>query len=263
MSKPLFVDLSNFIFRFVMKSGRPEVLAEQILNNLESFKESLLCDGIIIFLDYKGSDYRKSIYPDYKGNRQKKDTPFQKKMDAFFKKLPTIVKILNIHYPVIRFKGVEADDTMYFISKLYKKGVILSTDADLLQIGWPQFSYTKKKYINLDEQGFDSIKAFVEAKAIAGDTSDNIKGLERVGLKTVSKLFKKYHVDSYDALLYAIGGKPKGKIETRIVEGEPIIARNKKLVDIGYANDKIITEEIKNEIYDILDNYGCKYERAN
>jgi len=176
-------------------------------------------------------------------------------MDEFFKKLPTITKILNIHYPLIKYKGVEADDTIFFVVKYLKDCVILSTDADLLQCGVPQFAYTKKKYITLEEQGFSTIEAFIEAKSMSGDASDNIKSLERVGLKTTAKYFKKYGVTTFKTLQEKIPKNTKSKIEQRILNGTEIVSRNLKLVDIGLVSKEIVTPEMQKEIKEVL----CEY----
>ena len=248
----LLVDFSNFIFRFVKSKKQPEQLAEEILNNLTSFRDSLACNKLIIFQDYKGSDFRKEKYPEYKANR-KKEGKFYEDLKEFFKKLPTITKILNLYFPVISYKGIEADDLIYFVARQLKgRCVILSTDADLLQIGVPQFSYTKKKYITLEDEGADDIEQFITAKAIAGDNSDNIKGLERVGLKTALKYLKKYDTNDYSALCAKIPKNTKSKIEQRILNGEEIYKRNRQLVDIGMVNDLILPEKIKEEVMGII-----------
>jgi len=232
-----------------MKHGSADVLANEIQNNIESFASSLLCNRIIIFQDYKGSDFRKAMYPEYKGNRKdRKPSKFQDQIDAFFKKLPTITKMLNMYYPLIKFKGIEADDTMYYVSKLLGNCVILSTDADLLQLDCPQFAYTKGKYITLEDQGCDNVGMFIQAKAIAGDTSDNIKGLERVGLKTAVKYLNKYNCTTFTDLRDSIPKNSKSKIEQRILNGTEVVTRNLRLVDIGLVNDEIITEAQKEEI---------------
>lgn len=248
----LLVDLSNFVFRFASKRGSAEKLAEDIYNNLESFCSSLACNKVIIFQDYKGSDYRKNLYPEYKGNR-KKEGKFYEQLKEFFKKLPTITKILNLHYPLVSYKGIEADDLIYYVAKQLKgRCVILSTDADLLQIGVPQFSYTKKKYITLEEQGAESIEEFICAKSLAGDNSDNIKGLERVGLKTALKYLHKYGVDNYIDLCAKIPKNTKSKIEQRILEGSDVVLRNRRLVDLALVNSEIINEDLENEIMEVI-----------
>jgi DNA polymerase-1 len=251
----LLVDLSNFIFRFAKKKGSADKIAEEVLNNISSFRDSLACSKVIIFLDYKGSKYRKELYPEYKGNR-KKEGKFYEDLKEFFKKLPTITKILNLHFPVISYEGIEADDLIYFVAK-YLEGrcVILSTDADLLQIDVPQFSYTKKKFITLEDQGAANKDQFITAKALAGDTSDNIKGLERVGLKTALKYLTKYDADYFEELQERIPKNTKSKIEQRILNGRDVYERNIKLVDLELVNDDILSDDIKKEVVEIIEEF--------
>jgi len=254
-NKYLLVDLSNFIFRFATSKKPANTIAEEVYSNIISFQESLACTNTIVLLDKHGSDFRKKLYPEYKGNR-KKEGKFYEDLKEFFKKLPTIVKFLNVYLPVLSFSGIEADDVIWYLcDKFDKRCVILSTDADLLQCGVVQFSYTKRKFITLEGQGAENITQFITAKCLAGDNSDNIKGLERVGLKTALKVLKKYGCDDYECLLYKIPQNTKSKIERRILDGCEIHDRNKSLVDLEAVNKIIITEEIREEIDGILEEY--------
>ena len=253
--KYLLVDTNNFAFRWFISRKSVEAMADDMFNNINSFASSLLCNKIILLADHGASVYRKEIYPEYKANRKKKTDKEKEKMDEFFKRFNQCKKILNVHFPLISFKGVEADDTIYWLTTKLKNTVILSTDADLLQCSVPQFAYTKGKYITLEEQGFANVNEFVEAKAIAGDTSDNIKGLERVGLKTVAKYFKKYDVGNFYDLKAAVPLSTKSKIEQRILAGTEIYERNIKLVDIEFACSEILTEQMQVEIMESIDEY--------
>ena len=154
------------------------------------------------------------------------------------------------------YKGVEADDLIYTVVKELKNCVILSTDADLLQLEVPQYSYTKSKYITLDDQGFTDSKTFIEAKAIAGDNSDGIPGLERVGLKTVIKYFNKYDVSTFFDLRDSIPKNTKSKIEQRILNGTEVYERNIKLVDIGLINSEIVTSKMKQEVMEAINEFS-------
>ncbi len=245
--KYLLVDLSNFVFRFAKSKKRAEFIGEDIRENLESFASSLLCNRIIVFQDDRGSDFRKGIYPEYKGNR-KKEGKFYEELKDFFKKLPTITKILNIHFPVIKIRGVEADDTIFYVSQLLKNCVILSSDKDLLQCGVLQFSHIHKKYMSVEDEGFVNVPEFILCKAIAGDSGDNIKGLERVGMKTAKKYVDKYSASTFNELCASIPKNSKSKIEQRILAGEEVYKRNTRLVDLALVNDDVISPKIKEEI---------------
>ena len=230
------------------------MIAQDILSNIISFQESLACTKSILFQDYKGSAYRKSIYPEYKGNR-KKEGKFYDALKEFFKKLPTITKILNVHFPLIKFQGIEADDTIFYLTQQLEKTVILSTDKDLLQCGVPQFSYLKGDFITLEKEGFENAEEFILCKAIAGDSGDNIKGLERVGMKTAKKYIDKYEATSYADLLSRIPKSTKSKIEQRILDGQEVYELNTRLVDIGLVQDLVLLESVKKDILETLEYY--------
>lgn len=148
---------------------------------------------LIICHEGKGSlDWRRSIYPEYKRNRDegKKDPSYLVLKGTFDK----IEEVLN-YYPCkqIRVDGAEADDVIYALARHYgEQGedvLIISTDGDLAQI--MDYSDTISVYNpvkkNFAKKKFDEL---VKYKAIVGDKSDNIPGLYRIGDKTFLKMLE-------------------------------------------------------------------------
>jgi len=147
-------------------------------------------DNVYFCWEGKGSlDYRRQIFPDYKGNRKaQKDEDEYKALERFF---PAMEEALQ-NYPIkhVRVDGGEADDAIYALSKKYAKEasevLILSSDKDLTQI--------KHKYPNvvvynpIFKKVITSEPTIVEEKSICGDASDNIPGLYRIGPKTFQKM---------------------------------------------------------------------------
>lgn len=241
MRRPMLVDLNNFFFRFFLNHKPIHRIAEDCLNNLMSFQESLACTDTIIFADYGKSTYRLNLYPEYKGNRKTDDAEKEAQMKKHFANQNYTLKVLEAYFPVIKIKGIEADDTIaYCIINKFSNAVILSADQDMLQLNATQFSPNRADFISLDKLDFDSPRQFITAKALAGDNSDNITGLERVGMKTALKYLRKYDTDNYEELRERIPKNTKSKIEQRILDGQEIINRNEKLVNLLDYNDEII-----------------------
>lgn len=240
IDRTMLVDMNHFSFRWFGTKLPVDKLAMQVVENIQSFEKSLIADRTLVIRDWRGSKFRKGLYPEYKGNRKPKTEEQEDKMKKHFANFGYVDKILKMTFPFIRQEYVEADDIiMYFCQKLKEKKVILSGDQDLMQIGVPQFSNTKGAFISFKEQGFLSAEQFILAKALAGDNSDNIKGLERIGMKTALKMFLKHNINTYEDL-GNIPGNTKSKLERRVIEGEEVIDRNLKLVDLINYNAEIV-----------------------
>ena len=103
--------------------------------------------------------------------------------------------------PIIQFRvpNIEADDVISYIKSLpifseWQK-VIVSSDKDFIQLLDKKtllYRPVQKEVLNenriVENFGIHP-KNFATARAMAGDQSDGIRGLERVGLKTVAKAF--------------------------------------------------------------------------
>jgi len=241
MRRPMLVDINNFFFRFFLSHKPVHRIAEDCLNNITSFQQSLACTDTVILADYGKSEFRLSIYPEYKGNRKTDDAEKEAQMKKHFSNQNYTLKVLEAYFPVIKIKGIEADDTIaYCVLNKFSNAVILSADQDLLQLNVPQFSPNRADFISLEKLNFTSPRQFITAKALAGDTSDNITGLERVGMKTALKYLNKYETDNYEDLVERIPKNTKSKIEQRILDGKEIVNRNEKLVNLLDYNEEII-----------------------
>ena len=103
--------------------------------------------------------------------------------------------------PVIQlsYDGVEADDVIAYISKhdYYKEWqkIIVSSDKDFFQLCSKDVAVYRPIQDVLETEGTITYRFgihpnnFALARAIAGDPSDNLKGVDRVGLKSIAKNF--------------------------------------------------------------------------
>jgi len=162
--------------------------AHLLFNKLNNFFSTY---GNIIFCweGYHSLDWRRSIYPDYKRNREGMKSQDEFKVLKSF--LPKIEEVLN-YYPCkqIRVDEAEADDVIYSLAKKYSAiddVIIISTDGDLVQIR-NSFVNEVEIYNPIRRSFAKENKFLIEEKAICGDRSDNIPGLYRVGVKTFEKM---------------------------------------------------------------------------
>jgi len=143
---------------------------------------------IFCFEGYRSLEWRRSIFPDYKRNRDKAkaEDDYQILKETF----PMIEDILKM-YPckILRVDEAEGDDLMFALAEKYHNDnevVIISNDNDLSQMlnlfdNVSIYNPITMKYVNKQPN-------ILLEKAIIGDKSDGIPGLDRVGEKTFEKM---------------------------------------------------------------------------
>lgn len=176
---------------------------------------------------------------EYKGNR---DPEKAKLVYANGEIVEQAIEMLGSHnfYPNV----LEADDCISWLSKtLEGKKTIVSVDKDLMQLISEDTQYynpIKTVTVTLNnfvDYGEVPIKDFVLYKAILGDKSDNVPGLDGYGKVKASRLAQNYNPDELDD------------------EQKGIIERNIKMMDlsIGYKTE-IDEEEYYIEQYNRIKN---------
>lgn len=152
---------------------------------------------LIVAFDKKGKNFRKELYPEYKANR--KGMP-----EDLAAQLPILHELLDaMHVAVVEKAGIEADDIIGTICTAYDgTSVIVSGDRDMLQLVSEKTTVllTKKGVTEVEENNPISITAnyrltpsqIVDYKALRGDTSDNIPGVQGIGDKTAMSLLERF-----------------------------------------------------------------------
>jgi DNA polymerase-1 len=169
-----------------------------------------------VFCFDSSSSRRKKLYPEYKANRKRPTATAEE--ERSFARFRSQLKALRTEYlPAIGFRnvfmvpGFEADDLIASITlHSLKKGdraIIVSSDSDLYQLlnyRVAQYDPNRKKTTfakDIRKRYGIPCKAIAMLDAIAGDPTDNIKGVPGVGpvkaaqylneeLKTSSKAFQ-------------------------------------------------------------------------
>jgi len=259
----LVVDALNLAFRW-KHQGRTDFCADYI-STVNSFAQSYNCNRIIITADWGSSTYRKTIFPDYKQNRKDKfeDQTVEEKeaFEAFFQEYENTLEELAKWYPVLRFKGVEADDIAAHIVKdknLYCLGTIwlISSDRDwdlLIEENVSRFSYINRKEVkmdNWDEHYNVSREEYISFKCLTGDKGDNVPGIPGIGPKRATDLIKEYGsaLDIYDILPL----KSSYKYIQSLNENAEQLLVNYQLMDLITYCDEAIGSDNISEIKDKL-----------
>lgn len=125
-----------------------------------------------------GKNFRYDLYEDYKANRDRS-------------KEPKYAKALR-HYCAEHFKnvvyqvGFEADDLIVEAKKKNSSSLLMAIDKDVLNaVPGRHFNYKRREVVEVSEK---QALVWPYLQAIVGDSSDNIKGIPKVGPVGASKI---------------------------------------------------------------------------
>jgi len=133
-----------------------------------------LSDIVLFFSDYK--NFRKKVFPDYKGHRNRKKPCGYKR----------VVNQLKTEFETIIMPTLEADDALGIYATQYPGNVVVSPDKDMKQI--------PGKLYNLDETFTISPEEGAKwhlIQSISGDSTDGYSGVPGIGVKRAETLFNK------------------------------------------------------------------------
>lgn len=179
-------------------------------------------DCIAIAFDRKGKTFRHHADENYKATRTKTDPNLISQVGRIYE----VARAFSI--PIFSENGFEADDVIGSICEKVKdediKVVIVSGDRDLLQLVTEQVSVHDltggyRKSVNFTpaevEKKYGFTAEFVpDFKGLAGDASDNLKGVEGVGEKTATDLIQRFgHLENIYEHLDEVRDSVRTKME--------------------------------------------------
>ena len=169
--------------------------------------------------DPKGPTFRNDMYAEYKANRE--EAP-----DDLKEQIPLVAELTEAWgIPILARDGFEADDTLATLArKAAATGhqvVVVTGDKDLMQLVNDQITLydpMKDKVYDreavIEKQGVPP-ESVADLLALAGDTSDNIPGVPKVGPKTAAKLIGEF--GDVEAIIEGLSGRDKLKAAERSV----------------------------------------------
>lgn len=203
MGKLLAIDGLNIVRRVYEANPDPdsEEKAETALrNSISSFRRMLDTHApthVLAAFDAGGTTWRHALYPRYRETR--------KPMPSFLKdRLPELhEQLAKLGVTVVSLEGVEADDViatavLRWLTEGRGEAIVCSTDKDLLPLiahgaqVWDHFKGEWHDNEWVQNKFGVSPDMLVDLFAIAGDSSDDIPGIPKVGLKTAAKLLNSY-----------------------------------------------------------------------
>ena len=172
------------------------------LNILFKILEEEKPNYLAVAFDVKAPTFRHNMFDGYKGTRK----PMA---DELRQQVPVMKEMLQaMGVTIVELPGYEADDLLGTLSCMGEaKGMevsVVSGDRDLLQLATehvqiriPKTKKTGTEIENyyakdVEERYLVTPKQFIDVKALMGDTSDNIPGVEGIGEKTATALIAQY-----------------------------------------------------------------------
>ena len=128
----------------------------------------------LFFSDSK--NFRKKIFPEYKGHRNRKKPCGYKR----------VISGLKIEYDVIVMPQLEADDAMGIYATKLTGNIIVSPDKDMRQIPGKLYNLEDTKDITAEEGAKWHL-----IQTLAGDQTDGYSGVPGIGVKRAETLFNK------------------------------------------------------------------------
>jgi len=225
------------------------------LNIYNKYMDEEKPEYVCVAFDLKAPTFRHKEFAGYKAKR--KGMPPELAMQ-----MPYMKQILNaMNVKIVEIEGYEADDILGTIAGAAEnagmKVVIITGDKDSLQlvtdnttvkIPSTKAGKTITKEFNIisfeNEYGIKPCQ-FVDVKALMGDQSDNIPGVEGIGEKTAFMLIKEY--GSIENIYDKIESIQKESLKNKLINGKESAFMSKMLSKI----DTDVPVEINWEEYSV------------
>ena len=286
MSKTLLIDGDNLFkigfhgVKDLYSDGSHIGGVYHFINTIRKFLEEHNHDKVIVFWDGdSNSSIRKSIYPQYKGNRRQDMNEY--KYESYLQQKARVKMYLEeVFVRQVEMINNEADDLIAYYSQIADDEdiIIFSGDKDLTQLISQRvtiYSPVVRRYFkNGDKISINKVdiphENILITKVFTGDKSDNIDGIEGLGEKTLVKLFPQMLEKSCtieEILDYARNIQQKklpkslqniltGRTKSAIL-GEQFYLINKQIVDLKNPlitdDGKTLVEQIHTDTIDPTD----------
>ena len=210
------------------------------LNILFKILDEEKADYLTVAFDVHAPTFRHEIYKEYKGTRKPMPPELREQV-------PLIKKVLaSMGIQIREQAGLEADDILGTLARRAEaQGMevsLLSGDRDLLQIATEhtciRIPKTKQGQTVIENYYAADVlrqyqvtpEAFIDVKALMGDSSDNVPGVPKVGEKTATQLIVDY--GSVDGVYEHLDEIKKPALRKNLAENEELARLSLFLVTI-------------------------------
>ncbi len=240
------IDTHAEIFRsyFAIRSGLTSSVTGEATHAVFGFAGTLIrilmeleAKYIVAAIDTPGDTFRNELYSEYKANRSPAPDDLVTQIHRILQLLEAF-GILTLGRPELEADDIIASVTQAILDDPNAADVdisIISRDKDLEQLLCDRVTMLdlhNNKII--DERSLWETKGIkpdevVDTLALMGDTSDNVPGVEKIGLKTAAQLIQQY--GSIDGIFENID-KIKGKRRENLEKARSQLPLSKQLVTL-------------------------------
>jgi DNA polymerase-1 len=286
----LIIDQLNLFFRnyivnpSLSTNGYPIGGLKGCFQSIQKICRESKPDMIVICWDGPGgSKKRKLLKKDYKDgrkpirlNRNIRNLSEDQESENKFWQQSRLIEYFN-QVPVIQlmFDSTEADDIIAYIARFKHlknaEKLIISSDKDFFQLlssNTVQYRPIQKEVLNQKSilSKFDiHPNNFAMARAMVGDKSDNIDGIEGLGLKTVAKRFpflKEEKPATFKDILShckELAAESKIKVFQKVIDSEDILERNYHMMQLYTP---MLSIDAKKIIHDTFENPDMSFNKT-
>lgn len=183
------IDWGDDVITVVSRFSEAMRYVERDLNNIKNEFMWDTPEMVLFFSDSK--NFRKKIYPEYKGHRNRKKPCGYKR----------VITELGKSYEVNILPELEADDSMGIYATANPGNIICSPDKDMRQI--PGRLYDMKETVTIDP--IEGARWHL-IQTLAGDQTDGYSGVPGIGVKRAVTLFEE-HGYSWETVVNAFKDK--------------------------------------------------------
>ncbi len=191
-------------------------------------------DYVAVIFDKARKTFRNDIYPEYKAHRP--DPP--EDLIPQFQLVRDATEAMNV--PAVQMENYEADDLIAtYATQAAERGMdvtIVSSDKDLMQLVNDRISLwdgMKDKTIGHDEvvEKFGvGPEHVIDVQSLAGDSTDNVPGVQGIGIKTAAELINTY--GDLDTLLERAEEIKQPKRREKLIEQAEMARISRELVTL-------------------------------
>ncbi|WP_206857236.1 DNA polymerase I [Candidatus Enterococcus mangumiae] len=234
-----FFALHNSLERFKNRNGLHTNAIYAFHNMFENVMQKEQPTHVLVAFDAGKTTFRTEMYAEYKGGRSKTPGEFKEQM-PYIRELLTGLGVKYYELP-----NYEADDIIGTLAEKVDKEkfdvVVLSGDRDLTQLA------SKEIKVDITVKGVSDIESYtpehvaekyngltpnqiIDMKGLAGDASDNIPGVTKIGEKTAIKLLNQY--GSVEGIYEHIDEMKQSKMKENLINDKEQAFLSKKLATI-------------------------------
>ncbi len=235
-----FFALHNSLERFKNRNGLHTNAIYAFNTMFENVMQKEQPTHVLVAFDAGKTTFRTEMYAEYKGGRSKTPGEFKEQM-PYIRDLLTGLGVQYYELP-----NYEADDIIGTLAEKVDKDqfdvVVLSGDRDLTQLA------SKEVKVDITVKGVSDIESYtpehvaekydgltpkqiIDMKGLAGDASDNIPGVTKIGEKTAIKLLKQY--GSVEGIYEHIDEMKQSKMKENLINDKEQAFLSKKLATIN------------------------------